>query len=428
MERRIDYSIMKQQQDARAEMQASRAANSGVDGVSKFYAKAEPLRVRFLTPYSFGIDFQLHSVKSPSGTGTDHFVCEKQFSADPMQFCPICDDAQKFADAGHEKLSGEIKKKNKKVFLVYVYDWAGKTYQTQGVTKASNVLGVFEVGPGDRNGKNFLAIGSTGEEYGGLTNVDVIIQKFGTGLDSYITFKPAPQQVQLPNGQIANSGGPFNTSLIPPDVFNLLPQLPGEVKEIDPNNPQLLQLINQWGDFYFKASRYRTVDEYQTPQATYSAAPHQGVHQTYQMNPGAGAGYPAMAIPGAPVAAPMVAPGIPYQQPMVQQPYTQAPMAPTVQQPVYAQPPMMVAPGSPVYQQPVAQPQPVVAQQLPPQGFAPTATQLDAQQAVVAPQEQAPVQSGFAPDPVAPQPVQQAQMPEAQQPSVAAPAPAAAWD
>ena len=164
MERRIDYSVMQQQQVARQEQQAARAANSGIEGISKFYPKNEPLRVRVLVPFSFGIDFQVHTVKAQDST--DYYICEKQFSPDPMAYCPICDDVQKFREGGNDKFAGEISRKNKKVFLVYVYDWAGKTYQSQGVTKFSNGLGIWEIGPGDKVGKNFVTLSQAGLQYG----------------------------------------------------------------------------------------------------------------------------------------------------------------------------------------------------------------------------------------------------------------------
>lgn len=278
-ERSYNMKAMQAYSERVKQQQTDRASNTGVEGVSDLYISSNTnTLVRFLTPFTYGIEMLTHRVLSDDKYTT--YICEHQFSEDPTTLCPICQDVEEMPDG---ETKGLMKVKKIRNFLVYVYNRENATFESNGTIKKSNTLAVLRIGPGDRNGKNWQALGTLAQTYAGLSNVDILINKTGKGLETTMTFAPQITPIRQPDGRFTTEILPFNFSKITSEIMQNLPQIPEEPGIIDPCNGAHIELVNAWGNFFIKAGRYRTVDDYTTPQVVYrpNQPPYQGTAPSY---------------------------------------------------------------------------------------------------------------------------------------------------
>lgn len=278
-ERTYNYNYILAEKERAQTQQAERVSNKGLDGVSDLWLKSgKRIKVRFLLPYPLGIEMMTHGVTGSDGKPTT-YLCERQFSADPAVYCPICQDVN---DSANEDFKKGTRMKRVRNFLCYVYDWENER-DNQGAPR--NRIGILKLGPGDRHGKNFKALEMIHQSFG-LTEVDVVIDKQGTGLETTIDFLSQPETIMI-DGRKTMSGTPFDLKTkVDPKVLQNFPKLPGHIDQLE-NNEESITLINDWGNFYLKAGRFRTVDTYTKPQTFYAntSAPYSGTAPGFQPAP-----------------------------------------------------------------------------------------------------------------------------------------------
>lgn len=338
----FDYRAVIKKTEEVKKAQEDRALSSGIPGISTMWmAKDTQRTVRFLHPYDLAIDLWIHNVPVPGSKRPMSYVCQSQFSGDTMAYCPICADMEN--ESLSEDLRKSLKPKRVKNFLVYDYGQANSTYLDQkgGVVKANPVC-IYALGPGDMNEKNWLALQSIQTSFGGLSLVDVVVSRTGTGLDTVITFVGKPVPMQQPDGTITLSIIPFDKNLIAPEVLEKIPPIPSSNFQFDASE-EAYDLCTKWGEFFIKAGRYKMPDTYRTPNLTFNQPPQMpigGSQHAYQNQ-----------IPPQYLQTPVN----PYQTP-TQYPSPTLPQIVHTQQPMYQQPAQPVQQlQQPMYQQPVQQ-------------------------------------------------------------------------
>lgn len=247
--------------------QAERAT-LGIEGIySNFYVEqGKSKAIRFLTPFDFGLIYFVHVDWRKNAKGKNrstHFLCESNFSQDPMAYCPICQARKDHEHMGEDNPVPYVRKFRN--YLIYDHSAEGQTYEYQGQYFPESTLGIYKVMEGGWQKELWNKLKYLDDTYNGLNNVVVGVTQ--TDITMFVDPYNGYQETFTQNPST------FDMNIIPEAVRAQIPRIQ---RTLDLRNEADGELMGQWATFLERAGGYRRADKYKIPDPNHNNMPVSG--------------------------------------------------------------------------------------------------------------------------------------------------------